>query len=80
MIVHEGSIDPDSRPDSLLLDADAQQALRAPASQTSAAAVEQTDFEPRTSMLGKGQRITISGGSEGLEVHTEPMPVKPPHR
>jgi len=80
MIVHEGSIDPDSRTDSLLLTADALKQLRAPASPSSATAVEQTSFEPRMSKLGKGQRITISGGSEGVEVHTDPMPIKAAHR
>lgn len=78
MIVHEGWIDNDSRTDSLLLDADALSKLRAPASQTLPAA-GQTDFEHHTPKLGKGQRITISGGSEGVEIHTEPMPIKAPH-
>jgi len=80
MIVHEGWIDPDSRTDSLLLTADAVKALGTPASPATATAVEQPNFEPKTSKLGKGQRITISGGSEGVEVHSEPMPIKVPPR
>jgi hypothetical protein len=78
MIVYEGSIDHHSRPDSLLLDAAALDELRATpavAAQAPSTALEQTTFAPRTSQLGKGQRITISGGSEGVQVHAEPMPV-----
>lgn len=77
-IVDEASAEDHPGTDSLLLDAGALDQLRA-APQASVAqapptAVEQTNFEHRTSQLGKGQRITISGGSEGLQVHTEPMP------
>ncbi|HLJ74498.1 MAG TPA: hypothetical protein VKU62_07930 [Thermoanaerobaculia bacterium] len=80
MIVREGRIDNDSTTDSLLLDAGALNKLRAHASQTLPAAAGQTDFEHQTPKLGKGQRITISGGSEGVEIHTEPMPIKAPRR
>jgi hypothetical protein len=34
----------------------------------------QKDIEPRPSPLGKGQRITISGGSEGVHMRVEPPP------
>ena len=40
---------------------------------------ERQRIEPRESQLGKGKRIVISGGSEGVQVHVEPPPpVKPP--
>jgi len=80
-IVNEGSIYDHPGTDSRLLDPGAQDQLRAaaPASaaQAPSTAVEQRNFEHRTSQLGKGQRITISGGSEGVQVHAEPTP-KPP--
>jgi hypothetical protein len=78
MIVYEASIDYHPRADSLLLDAAALDELRAAApafaAQAPSTAREQTNFEHRTSQLGKGQRITISGGSEGVQVHAEPLP------
>ncbi len=59
-----------------LLDPKAQEQLRAAAAAAQALStiVEQGNFEHRTSQLGKGQRITISGGPEGVQVHAEPMP------
>lgn len=77
MIVHEGWVGRDSGTGSLL-DGNVPPELQPPAPPPSVTATERTDFEPRTSKLGKGQRITISGGSEGLEVHSEPMPIKTP--
>jgi hypothetical protein len=78
-IVDEGSIYDHPGADSLLLDPGALDQLRAAApaaaAQAPSSAVEQGNFEHRTSQLGKGQRITISGGSEGVQVHAEPMPV-----
>jgi hypothetical protein len=76
-IVDEGPIYGQASPDSLLLDQAAQDQLRAAAAgpaATASAAVEQANFEPRTSQLGKGRRITISGGSQGVQLHAEPMP------
>lgn len=76
MIVSEGSIYDHPGTDSSLLDADAQAKLRAPVPvpASSATAVGQTPFELPASQLGKGQRITISGGSEGVQVRTEAKP------
>ena len=77
-IVDEGPSDGRPGADSLLLDPRAQDQLRAAAeggaASASSTAVEQRNFEHRTSQPGKGQRITISGGSEGVQVHAEPMP------
>ena len=80
MVVNEGSIRDHPGTDSLLLDAGAvdQQRAAASAAQALSTALEQTNFEHRTSQLGKGQRITISGGSEGVQVHAEPMPAATP--
>jgi hypothetical protein len=75
MTVSEGSIYDHPGTDSSLLDEDAQAKLRAPLPEpSSTAAAEPTTFEQPASQLGKGQRITISGGSEGVQVHTEPLP------
>jgi len=77
-IVGEGPIDGRPGTDWLLLDPRAQDQLRAAAERGAASApstaVEMGTFEHRTSQLGKGQRITISGGSEGVQFHAEPMP------
>jgi hypothetical protein len=80
MVVNEGWIDDHPGTDSLLLDAGAvsQQQAAAFAAQAPQAAVEETNFEHRTSQLGKGQRITISGGSEAVQLHAEPMPTAAP--
>ncbi|HSP14788.1 MAG TPA: hypothetical protein VLV78_08550 [Thermoanaerobaculia bacterium] len=64
-IVDEGPITRQSETDSLPLDQGAEDQVPA---------LEQTSLEHRTSQLGKGQRITISGGSEGVQLHAEPMP------
>ena len=72
MIVSEGSIYDHPGTDSSLLDAEAQAKLRAPVPEPSSA----TAAEPQ---LGKGQRITISGGSEGVQVHTVARPAPPVH-
>lgn len=81
-IVDEGSIDDHPGTDSLLLDPGAQDRLRAAsagsAAQAPSTAVEQRNFEQRTSQLGNGQRITISGGSEGVQIHAAPMPAPAP--
>ena len=70
MIVDEGSTYDHPGTDPRLLDAPAVE----PASVTPAQSIaEQTSFEHRTSQLGKGQRITISGGTEAVELHAEPM-------
>ena len=76
MVVNEGSTDDHPGTDSLLLDASAvdQQRAAASAAQAASRAGEQTSFEHRTSQLGKGERITISGGSDGVQVHAEPKP------
>jgi len=77
-IVNEGSIYDHPGTDSRLLDPGAQDQLRAAAAgseaQAPSTAAEQRNFEHRTSQLGKGQRITISGGSECVQVNAEPMP------
>jgi hypothetical protein len=76
MVVHEGWVDDHPGTDSLLLDAEAvdRQQAAASAAQAPATAVEETNFEHRTSQLGKGQKITISGGSEAVQLHAEPIP------
>jgi len=75
MIVDEGSTYDHPGTDPRLLDTPAvEPASVAPAQSTA----EQTSFEHRTSQLGKGQRITISGGSEAVELHAEPMPAAAP--
>lgn len=79
MIVSEGSTYDHPGTDSSLLDADAQAKLRAPVPEPlTTTTVGQTTFEQPASQLGKGQRITISGGSEGVQVHTEPLPAAAP--
>ena len=80
MVVNEGWIDDHPGTDSLLLDAGAvdQQQAAASAAQAPSTAVEETNFEHRTSQLGKRQRITISGGSEAVQLHVEPMPAAAP--
>ena len=80
MVVNEGWIDDHPGTDSLLLDAaavDRQQAA-ASAALAPSTAVEETNFEHRTSQLGKGQRITISGGSEAVQLRVEPLPAAAP--
>jgi len=43
--------------------------------------VPQKPVEPQASPLGKGQRIVISGGAEGVQVHVGPRaPIVPPRR
>ena len=86
MIVTEGSIYDHPGTDASLLDEDAQAKLRAPVPEpSSATAAGQTAFQLPASQLGKGQRITISGGSDGVQVHKEPLPAPaasaqaPPH-
>jgi hypothetical protein len=85
-IVEEGSIYDHPGTDSHLLDRAAQDQLRSasagPTAQAPSTAIEQANFEHRTSLLGKGQRIKISGGSEGLQIHAEPqtMPSLPSPR
>ncbi len=76
IVVNEGSTYDHPGTDSSLLDADAQDQLRAAVSQapSTTAVVAQTNFEHPASQLGKGRRITISGGSEGIQVHSESMP------
>jgi hypothetical protein len=68
MVVEEGSTNDHPGTDPRLLDAPAVEPATA----------EQTSFEHRTSQLGKGQRITISGGSGAVELHTEPIPPAAP--
>ena len=81
MIVGEGSIRDRPGTDSVLLDPEALGQFRAPAAAAIAPApaarsttVEERNFEHRTSQLGKGRRITISGGAEGVQVHAQEMP------
>jgi len=62
-----------SRSDSMLLDPAVKDQLRAVA-QAPATAVDQASFEHRTSQLGKGNRILISGGPEGVHMHAQPIP------
>jgi hypothetical protein len=80
MVVNEGWIDDRPGTDSLLLDAEAvdRQQAAASAGQARPTTIEETNFEHRTSQLGKGQRITISGGSEAVQLHAEPMPAAAP--
>ena len=76
-IVEEGSIYGYPPTDSLLLDQATQDQLRAAAAasvlQAPPPPVTESGFEPRTSQLGHGQRITITGGTEGVQVHVEPV-------
>jgi len=78
MVVNEGWINDHPGTDSLLLDAEAVDQQRAAAFAAQAPSTEETNFEHRTSQLGKGQRITISGGSEAVQLHAEPMPAAVP--
>jgi hypothetical protein len=82
IVVSEGSIEDHPGTDSVLLDAGALDQLRPaaapPAQPVPSTTAEQVNFEHRTSQLGKGQRITISGGSEGVQVRAEPIPVHEP--
>jgi hypothetical protein len=82
IVVREGSAD-NRQTSGILLGAGALDRLRAPAVPPPAApalsiTAAETNFEHRTSQLGKGKRITISGGSEGVQVHAEPQPTSPP--
>ena len=78
-IVQEGSIYDHPGAVPFLVDpgttqaADASLAASASASASLTAAAEQQSFEHRESKLGTGQRITISGGAEGVQVHAETM-------
>jgi hypothetical protein len=83
MVVREGSVDDHPGTDSMLLDPGAEDQLQAPVAPAappaappalSTAVVQQPSFEPRTSQLGKGRQITISQGTDGVQVHAEPMP------
>lgn len=83
IVIHEGLTNGHPETNAVLLDPRAVDQLRAPSVPPSAApapstTAEQMSFEHRTSQLGKGRRITISGGSEGVQVHAEPMPTSPP--
>ncbi|MDQ6800460.1 MAG: hypothetical protein M3041_06435 [Acidobacteriota bacterium] len=85
MVVTEGSSADHPGTDPVLLDPGAQDQLRpapplsAPPAPAPPTAVEQTTgFEHRTSQLGKGKRVTISGGTEGVQVHTETTPPQKP--
>ena len=77
MTVSEGPVDDHPGYNPRLLDARALDQLQAPTpsapAQQPSAATAQTTFEPLTSHLGKGQRITISGGINGVQIHAEPM-------
>ena len=70
-VVHEGSISDHSGTDSFLVDPGTPDTATASmaASVSSTAAAEQKNFEHRESQLGKGQRITISGGTEGVQMN-----------
>lgn len=72
-IVQEGSIYDHPGTDSFLIDPRTTHAVDASiaASASLTAAAEQKNFEHRESKLGKGQRITISGGTEGVQMHVE---------
>ena len=82
IVIHEGSTNDHPGTNAVLLDAGALDQLRPPAPPPAVPALsptaEQMNFEHRTSQLGKGKRITISGGSEGVQVHTESPPTSPP--
>ena len=80
MIVEEAPIDPQRKAEPNLLDSTAQDQLRAAAMQSAASepssGEEEKNFEHRPSQLGHGQRITISGGREGLQIRAEPITEK----
>lgn len=82
IVIHEGSTNDQPGTNAVLLDPRALDQLRPlappPAASAPSTTAEQTNFEHRTSQLGKGKRITISGGSEGVQVHAEPPPTSPP--
>jgi hypothetical protein len=83
IVIHEGSTNDQPGTNAVLLDPRAQDQLRPatappPATPAPSTTAEQMNFEHRTSQLGKGKRITISGGSEGVQVHAEPPPTSPP--
>ena len=80
IVIPEGSTDDHRGTNAVLLDAGALDQLR-PASPppavpaTSPTTAEEMNFEHRTSQLGKGLRITISGGgAEGVQIHAQAMP------
>lgn len=84
IVIREGStyIDPGTN---VLLDTEAMDRVRVSAAQAAPPpavptmpTAEELNFEHRTSQLGKGKRITISGGSEGVQVHSEPRPPRKP--
>lgn len=83
IVVREGAAynRPETNP--VLLDRGALDGLQGPAVPPPATpapsiTAEEMNFEHRTSQLGKGKRITISGGTEGVQVRAEPdRPVQP---
>jgi hypothetical protein len=78
--VQEGSVQDYPRVDSILLDGETAPAVGVPAAPSPVPAAQQK-IEPREPQpqLGKGQRITISGGAAGVQVHTAPAPAPLPH-
>lgn len=74
-IVQEGSIHDHPGTESILVDARPTQAADASIAASSAPAAGQNTFEHRESRLGNGQRITISDGTDGVQmVATAPAP------
>jgi hypothetical protein len=74
-IVQEGSIDDHPGTDSILIDARTTRAADVSIATPSTPAAGQKDFERRESQSGTGQRMTISGGTEGVQrVKTAPAP------
>jgi hypothetical protein len=83
IVVREGSTNATPETNAVLLEPGALDRLRPaaplpPATRAPSTTAEEMNFEHRTSQLGKGKRITISGGSEGIQVHAEPQPTSPP--
>jgi hypothetical protein len=70
-IVHEGSIDDHPGADSILLDARTTLAADVSTAPTSTSSALQEAFEHRESQLGKGQRIMISQGTDGVQMQVE---------